>query len=147
MKKISAFLFPIVLLVSVFNSCKKDPLTLGEALEGDWRVFYFIADSQDASSLVKEDTFMLEFRNYNGVKGDLKWWQKFGTPSIVSIGTYKIVEGDNNLSITWTSEGGVVAGLSTQLAYKANIDKDTLTIIATQLPNPYQKFFYKAVRQ
>ncbi|HND89565.1 MAG TPA: hypothetical protein PK971_14630 [Saprospiraceae bacterium] len=141
------------LLLFVAYACgDKEPIpTFGEQLEGDWKVFSYFTAIQEIP-LLPTDTIMMEFRNFDKEKGQVKWWKKWywSDISAVDSGDYTISAADTaNLQITWTVKDGALGGGLHNLLYVAKIDKDTLSVSAYNPPSSGggRRFFTKAVRQ
>lgn len=137
-----------LLLFAIACKDKEQIPTFGEQLEGKWRVFTYFTNIQQFP-LLESDTLMMEFKNFDGEKGDVKWWKKWTDIPVTDSGNYAVEEDSTNLQIVWVVKEGALGGGLQNLSYVAKIDKDTLSVSAYDPPSSGggRRFFTKAVRQ
>ncbi len=145
MKNICFCSFGMFFAVLLFFSCQKDALTLGDALEGEWEVFTYQYNGKER--IVRgTNTFSIRFQDYDGAKGQIEWWKRRGNIPIIEAGNYEIVDdGENNLNISWTSNGGAGLGGYSRSAFKTGINHDTLILSGFDLDG--NKRFIQAKKQ
>jgi hypothetical protein len=96
-------IYPLAICLFVAFSCKKEPPTLGEQLEGDWLVRSFLYNEQEY--LLEDDSFTIIFRDYKNGKGETYWFRRTFLISLIdsSGGVYSINTQENGMSIKWSN--------------------------------------------
>ncbi|MBK8193006.1 MAG: hypothetical protein IPK76_07310 [Lewinellaceae bacterium] len=94
-------LFPLAICLLVIFSCKKEPPTLGEQLEGDWLVRSYYGNQYEL--IDEKDSFTMSYKYYGNGKGETVWhWRTFIEREQDSIrGKYTVNTEENAISIEW----------------------------------------------
>ncbi|MBK8193005.1 MAG: hypothetical protein IPK76_07305 [Lewinellaceae bacterium] len=94
-------IYPLAICLFVAFSCKKEPPTLGEQLEGDWLVRSYYINPDEL--LDEEDSFTMSYKYYGNGKGETVWfWRTFIDGLYDSIrGKYSVNAEQNAIAIEW----------------------------------------------